>query len=154
MKKFRASPPLVALAFAVAATAAAGESGTAAPHGRGGPGHFQMQNCLSALNLPAEQHAAIQSILTEGKVTLGADRQALKSLHQKMQADIAGGADKAVLGQDVLDQDAARTKMKDDMKAIHDQVLAQLLPDQQATFNTCMAAAKTWHSRPTPATTQ
>jgi hypothetical protein len=42
--------------------------------------------------------------------------------------------------------DSARAKMKTDMQAIRDQVLAQLSADQQQAFSTCAAAHG--HGRP------
>jgi predicted house-cleaning NTP pyrophosphatase (Maf/HAM1 superfamily) len=77
---------------------------------------------------------------------LTADGDALKTAHQKMEADIASGADKAVLGGDVLALDAARSKMKSDTQAIHDQVLAQLSTEQQTAFNACATAHKPHHT--------
>ncbi len=154
MKRFQGALPLIVLAFAVSKTAIAGENMTPGPHGWAGGGLFHMEKCLSALGLPAEQDATVQSVLNTGKATLKADGEVLRTLHQKMQSDIADGADKSVLGQDVLDQDAARTKMKNDRLAIHDQVLAQLSTDQQQTFNGCMAAPKAWRSHSGPAASQ
>jgi hypothetical protein len=78
--------------------------------------------------------------MAPGKATLKEDGKAMKAAHVQMEADLAASAEKAVLGQDVLNMDAARTKMKADGKALHDQVLAQLSADQQDTFNGCMAA--------------
>jgi hypothetical protein len=151
MKRFHRILPLVVLGCAAALAARADENARAGPHGRPGPGIFHVEHCLSTLDLPAEQHVAIQSSLNAGKATLKADHESLKALHQKMEADIAAGADKAVLGQNVLDQQAARAKVKGDMQAIHDQVVAQLSSDQQQAFDACTAAAKAWHSGPGPA---
>ncbi len=145
MKRFHGSLPLIVLALAAAATARAGDGG---PHGHPGPGGFHMQRCLSSLDLPADQHAAIQSTLQEGHATLAADGEALKALHRKMDADIAAGADKAVLGQDALDQNAAHAKLKSDMQATHDQVMAQLSAEQQQAFAACTAAIKAAHAHP------
>ena len=107
-----------------------------APHGgMMAWGHHQMEKCLSTLDLSDAQKAAIDEARAAGKATLKADGEAMKAVHQKMQADLAAGADKSVLGQNAIDQDAANTKMKADAKAIHEQVLGQLSNDQLDQYN-------------------
>lgn len=141
MKLFHAVLFLVALALAfVPAALIADDNTSSGGHGRHGAGLHQTEKCLSTLNLSPALNASIQSSLTAGKATLQADGQSLRALHQKMESDIAAGADKSVVGQDTLNVDSARTKMKTDVQAIRDQVLAQLPADQQQAFNTCAAA--------------
>jgi hypothetical protein len=139
MKRSPVSPRSLALAiltFVAAAAARADQSATA--HSRFGHGHA-MDQCLLALDLPGAQLATIETSLAPGKAAMKEDGKALKAAHDQMEADLAAGADKAVLGSDVLAMDAARTKKKEDGKALHDQVLAQLSTEQQDTFNGCMA---------------
>lgn len=151
MKRFPGSRTLVVLGLAVAAAAAADQNDPAhGPHGAMAGGMHHMQKCLSSLDLPAATAANIQNSLNAGKATLRADGQALGTAHKQMEADLAAGADKAVLGQDAINQDAARTKLKSDADAIHSQVLGQLSAEQLEQFNACTAAAKTGHGRPAP----
>jgi Spy/CpxP family protein refolding chaperone len=153
MKRFPGSRTLVVLGLAVAAAAAADQNAPAGPNGRMG-GHHPMEKCLSTLDLSAAQKASIDEALAAGKLTMRADGEAMKVVHQKMQTDLAAGADKAVLGQNAIDQDAAKSKMKTDAQAIHEQVLGQLSPDQVEQFNSCTAASKARHARPAPPTAQ
>jgi Spy/CpxP family protein refolding chaperone len=135
---------LVGLGAAAAGLADDGSAPAPARHGMG-PMAAHIERCLSTLDLSAEQNTSIQAILSSGKATLKADAEALRANHAQMQTDIANGADKATLGQNVLNQDAAMTKMKNDSQAMHDQIATQLRPDQQASFNACAASSAGWH---------
>ena len=84
----------------------------------------------------AVQH--FQKCLASAGPSFQADFAALKAAEDKLQNDLAAGADKSVLGQDVLDKDAAWNKIKSDHKEIHDKILAQLHPDQQSAVESCM----------------
>ena len=98
--------------------------------------HFQ--KCLATAGLSTEQQAAIEQIQSEAHPTFQAGFAALKAAHDKLQNDVASGADKSVLGQDVLDKEAAMSKIKSDHKDVHDKILAQLHPDQQSAVESCM----------------
>lgn len=127
----------------VAASALADEPSAASS--RGGPrGHRvrQLERCLSTVGLSADQESSIQAIQSESRLTLQEDFAALKAARQKLQDDLASGADKSVLGQDVQDQEAASAKLKSDRKATHDQIVAKLNPDQQNTLGTCMQSRR------------
>jgi hypothetical protein len=140
---------LALVAFAAAATARA-DQGASGPHAHAGFALHHMQQCLLSLDLPGNQLAAIENGLSAGKVTLKADGEAMKTAHQQMEADLASGAEKTVLGTDALAMDAARAKMKSDTQAIHDQVLAQLSPDEQDKFNACATANNPHHKGTSP----
>ena len=130
---------LIALA-GVAATAIADDPSRAGSP-RGGPrGHRvrHFERCLSTVGLSADQQSSIQAIQSESRPTLQADFASVKAAREKLESDRASGADKSVLGQDVLDQDAASAKWKTDLKATHDQFTATLNPDQQTALATCM----------------
>ncbi len=142
MKRFIGSRTLVVIGLAVAAAAAADQNAPGAPHRRMAHGVHHMEQCLSNLNLSAEQKAAIDESVVAGKATLRADGDAMKAAHQQMEADLAAGADKTVLGQNALNQEAARAKMKADAQAIHEQVLGQLSAEQVEQFNACAAAPR------------
>lgn len=124
----------------LAATAIAdGQSGPAYAHGgfrARAIRHFD--KCLSSVGLSEDQQNSIDSARADAKATFQADFAALKAAREKLKADLAGGADKSVLGQDTLDQNAAETKLKDDHKATHDQIVSKLNPDQQSALESCM----------------
>ena len=147
---------LLVAGLAVAAAAGAEDQNAAAgPHGgMMAWGHHQMEKCLSSLDLSDAQKAAIDEARAAGKATLKADGEAMRTVHQKMQADLAAGADKSVLGQNAIDQDAANAKMKADGKALHEQILGQLTTEQLDQYNACASAAKARHARPAPPATQ
>lgn len=138
------SPGLLTLALLGLGAAAAGlaDDPSAAPPPRhaGGRRGAAIERCLSSLDLSADQRSAIQAILASGKPTIQADAEALRANHAQMESDLANGADKSTLGQNVLSQDAAKAKMKGDARALRDQVAAQLTPDQQGNFNACASA--------------
>jgi hypothetical protein len=123
----------------LAATAVAGGPSTAG-YGHGGHAFAarHLQKCLTAAGVSSEQQTAIDNIQTEAKPNMQAGFAAMKAAQDKLQNDLAAGADKSVLGQDVLDKDAAWNKVKADHKAVHDQIFAQLSQEQQNTVNSCM----------------
>ncbi|HTY42272.1 MAG TPA: hypothetical protein VMH79_10400 [Thermoanaerobaculia bacterium] len=140
MKRFPSTPFLLVAALASAGVALA-EQGGAGP--RGGPGGFALrglERCLASIDLPDATRASAQAVLTSGKSTLKADGAAMKAAHARLETDINNGADKAVIGQDTLDADATKTKLRNDAQAIHDQVLAQLSEEQQDALAACASA--------------
>ena len=130
-------------AAGLAATALAGGPADSSSNGYGHPGwhgfaarHFQ--KCLASAGLSSEQQAAIDQIHSDARPAMQAGFSALKTAEEKLKNDLASGADKSVLGQDVLDKQAAMDKIKSDHKDIHDRILAQLRPDQQSAVESCM----------------
>jgi hypothetical protein len=124
----------------LAATAMADGPSTSG-YGHGGWHGFaahHFQKCLASAGLSTEQQAAIDQIQSEARPAFQAGFAALKAAQDKLQNDVANGADKSVLGQDVLDKQAAMDKIKSDHKDIHDKILAQLHPDQQSAVESCM----------------
>ncbi|HKD18633.1 MAG TPA: hypothetical protein VKG23_12265 [Thermoanaerobaculia bacterium] len=136
MKRFPRIVPFTLVAFAAAAVATAGQG--AGPHAWG-HGMHRMDQCLAQLNLPESVKADVDNALANGRTAMKADRQALEAAHSQMQTDLNNGADKATLGQDALNVDAAQKKMKADGKAMHDSVFALLSPEQQDTLRACAA---------------
>jgi Spy/CpxP family protein refolding chaperone len=136
MKRFPRIAPIALVAFAAAAAARSDQG--AGPHAWG-RGMHHMDQCLAQLNLPESVKADVDAALASGRTAMKADRQALEAAHTQMQTDLNSGADKAALGQDALNVDAAQKKMKADGKATHDQVFALLSPDQQDTLRACVA---------------
>ena len=100
----------------------------------------QFDQCLSSAGSQRRTSRRTSTpIKTNARATFQADFAALKEAREKMKSDLASGADKCVLGQDALDQDAAESRLRNDHKATHDQILAQLRPDQQSALESCMA---------------
>ena len=141
MKRFPRTPTLAVLALAAAAARA---QDAPAPGPRGAWGHgmhpMAMEKCLSSLDLTTEVRTGIDNALANGHAALKTDGLAIRTANDKMQADLANGAEKSILGQDAIDLDAARQKMKTDAHALHDQVFAQLSPDQQDAMRSCTAS--------------
>jgi len=96
--------------------------------------------CLSILNLSTEQKTAIAAIVAAARPSLEADAQALRADREKIRSDIESGADKCVIGQDTLNAHADGEKLRTEIAAIRDQVLAQLTPDQQSQLKGCLQA--------------
>jgi Spy/CpxP family protein refolding chaperone len=118
--------------------------------GAGGHAHVLggFRRCLHNLDLTADQKTAIQSLVSAARPGLQADRQTLRGDSQKLQADIAAGADTSTLGQDVLTRHSHGQKMQSDVEALKGQVLAKLSTDQQNAMQSCLqssaAAGRAW----------
>jgi Spy/CpxP family protein refolding chaperone len=139
MKRFSRSLALAAVALgAMAASLLAGQPGGADRDMSGsGQALRRTEQCLSTLGLSADRKTAVQAILSNNKVSLRADVEAWKASQKKLQDDIARGAEKNVLGQDVLDQEASAAKVRGSSQALRTQILAALTPEQQTRFNEC-----------------
>lgn len=132
---------LIGLAGIAPTAIADGPSAPAYSHGAFHHRVRHFERCLSTVGLSEDQQAAIQSIQSQARATFQADFAALKTARERLQADLAAGADKAdksVLGQDVLDQDAASARLKADHKAVHAQIVSKLNSDQQSALAACM----------------
>jgi Spy/CpxP family protein refolding chaperone len=143
MKRFFLTSGLAAVAFAAMTLSAVADDrpvAVLAGHGVGGHGHQRLRRCLATVDLSADQKAAIAAIVAAAKPTLEADAQTIKADHQKVHADIASGADKSVVGQDVLTAHADAEKLRADEGAVHDQIVAKLTPDQQNRLAACLAS--------------
>jgi hypothetical protein len=152
MKRLTLIPALILTTLGAAALAGA-EQNAPGPHPRMGFALRGMEKCLASADVSPDARAAAQAALAGGKDILKADVAALKAAHEKMQTDIGNGADKAVIGQDAIDADAARTKLRSDAKTIRDQVLGALSADEQAAVQACLSAhAGAWKrgARPEP----
>jgi len=122
-------------AFALADEPSAAES--LRPRGGRRHGLRRFRACLSSVGLSADRQTAVDSLLSDARATLQADLKALKADRERLRADLSSGADTSVLGQDVLNQNASATKLKSDIQATRDQVLAKLTAEQQSAFNVC-----------------
>jgi len=144
MKRFLLTSGLAAVAFAAMTLSALADDrppAVLAGHGAGGHGQQRLQRCLATADLSADQKAAIAAIFAAAKPTLEADALTVKTDHEKVKADISSGADKSVVGQDVLTAHADAEKLRAARGAVRDQILATLTTDQQAKVNACLASA-------------
>ena len=103
---------------------------------------MKMRKCLSGLDLSADQKSAIQAIVSAAKPTLEADAATVKADRQKIHADIQAGADKSVVGQDVLTAHADAQALRAAAADVRDQILAKLSTDQQASVKDCLQASR------------
>ena len=131
MKRFILTSGLAAVAFsAMTLSAFAGDRPAAVLAGRaeGGRGLHRLHRCLAAIDLSADQKAAIQAILAAAKTTIQADAETVRADHEKLHADLTSGADKGVVGQDALTAHADAGKLHAAADAVRDQILAKLSP--------------------------
>jgi Spy/CpxP family protein refolding chaperone len=149
MKRFVLTSGLAAVAFAALTLSAfADERPGIDRAGRAGGRHgvMQLRKCLSGVDLSADQKSAIQAIVTAAKPGLEAAAATVKADRQKVKADIAGGADKSVIGQDVLTAHADAQALRAAGAAVRDQILAKLSTDQQNSVKDCLAASRAFRS--------
>ena len=139
-------PILIAAALGAAIAARADQNEAGAHHPMGMPLRG-LERCLAGADISTEARGNAQAALAAGKDALKADGAAMKAAHEKMQTDIADGADKSVIGQDTLTQHADAQKLRNDAQAARDQVLAKLNPDQKTSLQGCLSArgAGGWH---------
>jgi Spy/CpxP family protein refolding chaperone len=142
MKRFLVPTTLAFLALAAAAASSLGDEPSANgpggfAHARRGHGLHRLEKCLTTLDLSSEQQAAIPAILASGKETLRSSAAAFQADRRKLRADLANGAEKSVLGQDVLDQEASKKRLTGDALAVRAQIEAKLSPDQLAALGDC-----------------
>lgn len=145
MKRFVLTSGLAALAFAALTLSASADERPAIERaGRAGGRHglMRLHRCLSGLDLSADQKSAIQAIVAAAKPTLAADAANVKADRQKVRADIASGADKSVVGQDVLTAHADAETLRAAAAAVRDQIVAKLTADQQTSLKDCLAAGR------------
>jgi Spy/CpxP family protein refolding chaperone len=143
MKRSLLSSGLAAVAFAAMTLSAFADDRPAAVlAGRDARGHGlqRLRMCLALVDLNADEKAAIQAIVAAAQPGLQADADAVRADHQKLRADVSGGADKCVVGQDLLTAHADADKLRADAGAVRDQILAKLTPDQQNRVKGCLQA--------------
>jgi Spy/CpxP family protein refolding chaperone len=143
MKRFLLTSGLAAVAFAAMTLSALADDRPAAIFaGHAGGGHElqRLRRCLATVDLSADQKTAIQAIVAAATPTLEADAQTVKADHEKVQADISSGADKCVVGQDLLTAHSDADKLRAAAGAVRDQIVAKLTPDQQTKLTACLAS--------------
>jgi Spy/CpxP family protein refolding chaperone len=143
MKRFLLYSGLAAVAFAAMTLSAFADDRPAAVlagHSAGGHGHQRLRRCLATVDLSADQKAAIAAIVAAAKPTLEADARTVKADHEKLHADISSGADKSVVGQDLLTAHADAEKLRAAEGAVRDQIVAKLTPAQQSVLTACLSS--------------
>ena len=145
MKRFLLTSGLAAVAFAAMTLSAFADDRPAAVlagRGAGGHGQQRLRRCLATVDLSADQKTAIAAIVAAAKPTLDADAQTVRADHEKIHTDVSSGADKSVVGQDVLTAHADAEKLRADEGALRDQIVAKLMPDQQTRLTACLASSR------------
>ena len=149
MKRFVLTSGLAAVAFAALTLSAVADERPAIDRaGRAGGHHgiMKLHRCLSGLDLSADQKSAIHGIMTAAKPGLQAAAATVKADRQKVRADIESGADKSIIGQDVLTAHADAQALRAAGAAVRDQILAKLSTDQQSSVKDCLAASHGFRS--------
>jgi Spy/CpxP family protein refolding chaperone len=144
MKRFVLTSGLAAVAFAAMTLSAfADDRPTAvlAGHAGGGHGLHRLRRCLATVDLSDDQKAAIAAIVAAATPALQADAATVKADHEKLQADISSGADKCVVGQDLLTAHADAEALRAAAGAVRDEIVAKLTPDQQSKLTACLQAS-------------
>ncbi len=150
----RFSRSLAAGAIALAAAAASLAAGPVRGADRGTPGSGaglgRTEQCLASIELSADQKTKVDTIRTSNKTALHADVEAWKASQKKLRDDMARGADKCVLGQDLIDQEAAAAKVHRSGEALRTRILAALTPEQQTRVNKCADSRRAGVRYPAP----
>lgn len=123
------------LAVLLALPVLAGDGPGAGFAGRGHRGG--MRRCLQEAGLTDAQKADIKTLFDAARPGFEADVAAIRAARKKLHDDAEAGADKSVLGQDFLNAQAARTKLRNDHAAVQDQILAKLNGDQKTKVQSC-----------------
>ena len=145
MKRFVLTSGLAAAALAAMTLSAFADDRPAinrADRAGGRHGLMGLRRCLSGLDLSADQKSAIQSIVTAAKPTIEAAAATVKADRQRIRTDVDAGADKSVIGQDVLTAHADAQALKAAVAGVRDQILAKLSTDQQNSVKDCLAASR------------
>src|SRR5260221_5698058 len=142
MKRFVLTSGLAAVAFAALTLSAFADERPGIDRAGGGHGLMKLRRCLSGLDLSADQKSAIHAIVTAARPTLEASAATVKADRQKVRADIAAGADKSVVGQDVLTAHSDAQALRAAAAAVRDQILAKLSTDQQDSVKDCLASSR------------
>ena len=142
MKRFLLTSGLAAVLFAAMTLSAIADDRPTFDRAGGGQGLHKLQSCLSGLDLSADQKAAIQSIVAAARDGIKTAAETVRADHDQLQKDLAGGADKSVVGQDVINAHADREKLRAAVDAVRGQILAKLSADQQTSLNTCLQASR------------
>ena len=145
MKRFVLTSGLAAVAFAAMTLSAfADDRPTIDRAGRAGGGHglMKLRKCLSSVDLPTDQQAAVQTIVAAAQAGIKTAAETVRADHVQLQKDLTSGADKSVVGQDMINAHADREKLRAAVDAVRDQILAKLNTDQQASLKGCLQASR------------
>jgi len=100
-----------------------------------------LRRCLSILDLDDQQKAAIAALLVAAKPGIDADVQSVQAARETLQGDLGvSSVDPCAVGRDFLALRAAVEKLKADVGATRDEILAQLRPDQRLKLEGCLQA--------------
>jgi Spy/CpxP family protein refolding chaperone len=106
--------------------------------------------CLRHVDLTDAQKADIKAIVEAATPILQAAREKVRADRRKLHADLEAGADKSVLGQDVLDLHADTKALRAELESVKDQIASKLTAEQKAKIGDCLAATRAGHLREVP----
>ncbi len=104
------------------------------------PGLERLIGCLPILDLSPTQQTEVQGILDAAKPTVDADSAAVDAARTQLRNDVKAGADKCVIGQDFLNLHAAEKTLHEEVESIRDQIVALLTQDQKMKLRGCLEA--------------
>jgi Spy/CpxP family protein refolding chaperone len=111
---------------------------------------FPALRCLRGVDLNDAQKADIKAIVEAATPILQAAREKVRADRRKLHADLEAGADKSVLGQDVLDLHADTKALRAELESVKDQIASKLTAEQKAQIGDCLAATRAGRLREVP----
>ena len=111
---------------------------------------FPALRCLRSADLTDAQKADIKTIVEAATPALQAAREKVRADRLKLHADLEAGADKSVLGQDVLDLHTDTKALQAELETVKDQIASKLTADQKTKVGDCLAALKAGRLRESP----
>lgn len=103
---------------------------------------FPALRCLRGVDLNDAQKADIKAIVEAATPILQAAREKVRADRRKLHADLEAGADKSVLGQDVLNLHADTKGLRSELESVKDQIASKLTTEQKAQVGDCLASLR------------
>jgi Spy/CpxP family protein refolding chaperone len=108
---------------------------------------FPFLRCLRAADLSDAQKADIKAIMEAARPLLQAAHEKVRADRQKLHADLEAGADKSVIGQDVINLHADMKAARAELESVKEQVVSKLTAEQKAKVGDCFEGHKRGHMR-------
>ena len=112
---------------------------------------FPALRCLRDADLTDPQKADIKAIVEAATPIFQAAREKVRADRRKLHADLEAGADKSVLGQDVLDLHTDVKALRAELESVKDQIASKLTAEQTTRVGDCLASLKAGRLREGPA---
>ena len=103
---------------------------------------FPALRCLRDADLTDAQKADIKAIVEAATPIVQAAREKVRADRRKLHADLDAGADKFVLGQDVLDLHADTKALRAELESAKEQIASKLTAEQKSRVGDCLAAMR------------